>query len=939
MARATRRPDMLRELFAALGNDPRAVAETLARPILVDRLIRSRYAADARMHAAVPDPSFDAWWASASTSFVPSDSRAEFDFVLPPVPDAAETCTPDTWTPGPGSAAPDPRTDFTAVWTGTEMIVWGGSIFSAPDTPTGGIYDPVTETWRPVQLAGAPSARHGHTAVWTGTRMIVWGGIDLATSAALGTGGIYDPAGPGSWTATPATNAPAARYAHTAVWSGSRMIVWGGTNGTTALGTGALLDPAAGWTPTPPGPPARQRHTAVWTGTRMIVWGGFFNGAVINNGASFDPSGAGSWAPVQTSGSPAARADHVAVWTGSKMIVWGGNDAKTSGTVNFNTGGVLDPAGTGSWTPTSMTNAPSARSLMTAVWTGTRMIVWGGNTGDSSGGVYDPTGSGVWSATQPVGAPTPRSRHASVWTGSRMLVWGGSTGAFDDSGGSYDPSGFGTWTPTGQSPGGPYVKRYDHTAVWTGAELILWGGHALDGISSGGRFDPATDSWSATSPAFAPLPRAKHSAVWTGTHMIIWGGEHSQFNAMLYDSGGMFDPTGAGSWSATPLSGVQARRDHSAVWTGSRMIVWGGSGLTELGGTVYLNSGGVLDPAAGNWTPTQEVGAPSARAFHTAVWTGDVMIVWGGWSPVTGQAIDGGRYTPAGAGAWSPTSASGAPEPRRWHSALWTGSAMIVWGGNDNTGGIYDPVGDVWSATSTTDAPPGRANHAAAWTGSKMIVWGGSVPEGHIDTGGLYDPSTGIWTPTPALDAPQSRDKPGVGWTGNAMWIAGGYHPTNSYGAYCACATPHAYFRDHDADGVGDVTNRIDSCSASPPAGYVTSSGDCDETNASVWAIPGEVDSLVFGPDKATVSWTAPPLPGGIAGSIRYDVVSSVFPEDFGAGGICVATDVTATTLQDPADPDPEVVFFYLVRSENACGSLGMGRNSAGSPRPDKPCP
>ena len=42
------------------------------------------------------------------------------------------------------------------------------------------------------------------------------------------TGGRYDP-GTDSWTATSTTNAPTARYAPTAVWTGSEMIVWGGT--------------------------------------------------------------------------------------------------------------------------------------------------------------------------------------------------------------------------------------------------------------------------------------------------------------------------------------------------------------------------------------------------------------------------------------------------------------------------------------------------------------------------------------------------------------------------------------------------------------------------------------------------------------------------------------------------------------------------------------
>ncbi len=50
MARSTRAPAILLELFAALGNDPTLIAETLARQTLANRLIRNFYASDARVH-------------------------------------------------------------------------------------------------------------------------------------------------------------------------------------------------------------------------------------------------------------------------------------------------------------------------------------------------------------------------------------------------------------------------------------------------------------------------------------------------------------------------------------------------------------------------------------------------------------------------------------------------------------------------------------------------------------------------------------------------------------------------------------------------------------------------------------------------------------------------------------------------------------------------
>jgi hypothetical protein len=81
---------------------------------------------------------------------------------------------------------------------------------------------------------------------------------------------------------------------------------------------------------------------------------------------------------------------------------------------------------------------------------------------------------------------------------------------------------------------------------------------------------------------------------------------------------------------------------------------------------------------------------PLGRSQHTAVWTGSMMIVWGGeaYPYPTSTTISGGRYDPA-TDTWMPTSTARAPTGRKLHTAVWTGSEMIVWGGSGatNTGG------------------------------------------------------------------------------------------------------------------------------------------------------------------------------------------------------------------------------------------------------------
>jgi N-acetylneuraminic acid mutarotase len=172
------------------------------------------------------------------------------------------------------------------------MIVWGGSS-STGVFNTGGRYDPVTNSWTTINIANAPNGRSGHTAVWTGREMIVWGGVNAPLSN-LNTGGRYNPS-TNTWTATSTINAPQGRVGHTAVWTGSRMIVWGGSyfasyNGDLYLNTGGRYNPTTNsWTATSTSnaPAARELHTAVWTGSQMIVWGGYDGSNYLNTGGRY----------------------------------------------------------------------------------------------------------------------------------------------------------------------------------------------------------------------------------------------------------------------------------------------------------------------------------------------------------------------------------------------------------------------------------------------------------------------------------------------------------------------------------------------------------------------------------------------------------------------------------------------------------------------------
>jgi len=359
-------------------------------------------------------------------------------------------------------------------------------------------------------------------------------------------------------------------------------------------------------------------------------------------------------------------------------------------------------------------------------------------------------GGGTWTPTSTAGAPSGRAYHTAVWTGSGMIVWGGYGGtpvADLDSGAVYRPA-TGDWTPT-STTGAPAGRDW-HTAVWTGSRMIVWGGWVSNvPLDSGGLYDPASDAWTATSTSGAPSPRVWHTAVWTGSKMIVWGGANLSAQRYFGD-GGIYDPVNDTWAPVSTLGAPTARRFHSAVWTGSRMIVWGGVGDTGM-----VSTGGIYDPATNTWAPMSTTGAPVRRISHTAVWTGSRIVVWGGLEYFSATIGTGGIYDPA-TNTWAPLTETGAPVSRRDHTAVWTGSRMLIWGGSDgsmspsyDTGGVYDPGTDSWAATPTAGAPTARADHAAVWTGSRMMVWGGNSRSGLLySTGGLYDDPHAFPSPT-----------------------------------------------------------------------------------------------------------------------------------------------------------------------------------------------
>jgi hypothetical protein len=326
------------------------------------------------------------------------------------------------------------------------------------------------------------------------------------------------------------------------------------------------------------------------------------------------------------------------------------------------------------------------------------------------------------------------------------------------------------------------------------------------------------------------------------------------------------------------------------------MIIWGG-----WNGTKDIDTGALYDPTADSWATAAKTGAPTARDTHTAVWSGTRMVVWGGQDDNAVGQNTGARYDPV-ANSWSATSVTSVPVGRWMHTAVWIGNRMVVWGGFDgnldlSTGGLYDPAADTWTPTSTTGAPAARELHVAVWADavSEMIVWGGEndavVP---LSSGGRYNPATDAWTATSITGAPASGRYGAVAWTGSEMIVWGGFNASgqtdlNSGGRYCdgACASP-------------------------PPGG---------NSNIAVASQPG----------GELVSWTA------ITGADTYDLVRGSLSLLSGSGGdftistqACLVNDQAGVSFVDPAVPPPGSGYWYLVRGVS-CGGAGTYDSGAGS--------
>ena len=161
-------------------------------------------------------------------------------------------------------------------------------------------------------------------------------------------------------------------------------------------------------------------------------------------------------------------------------------------------------------------------------------------------------------------------------------------------------------------PAAPISGRIDTAAVWTGTEMIVWGGLLTDGTRAddGAAFNLADGTWRTIAPA--PLSRRQIPAmVWTGTEVLVWGGFVGD-DVRAYD-GAAYNPT-TDTWRLLPTipfdmsGGVNIL---SMVWTGDEAVIVGGATTAAY------------NPVTNSW----RLLADPPDFGYPAIWTGDSIIV------------------------------------------------------------------------------------------------------------------------------------------------------------------------------------------------------------------------------------------------------------------------------------------------------------------------
>lgn len=316
---------------------------------------------------------------------------------------------------------------------------------------------------------------------------------------------------------------------------------------------------------------------------------------------------------------------------------------------------------------------------------------------------------------------------------------------------------------------GPIPSRDGQVVVWTGSELLVWGGDpAGEGAPEGAAYHRDDDRWRALTPAPFPV-RTQAVAAWTGVEMLIWGGQEPGPKATA--TGGAYSPL-ADRWRTLAPSPLAARVPLVGVWTGAELVIAGG---TADGRRDASPEAAAYDPAADAWRTLPAM--PVALTDAVGLWTGSEVVVVGAALDRDNASLD-----PDG----RPRAAAYDPVRNRWRmlpplplspqavTAVWGGDRVVAWDYELHAVALVPSTGPHARWYGLPDLPLGIADCSPKGAGGRGPGVRGvpgefTVFAEHCGQGAVYRPSTGDWT---RLPHPRQLDAQPV-WTGDELlfWV------------------------------------------------------------------------------------------------------------------------------------------------------------------------
>jgi hypothetical protein len=324
----------------------------------------------------------------------------------------------------------------------------------------------------------------------------------------------------------------------------------------------------------------------------------------------------------------------------------------------------------------------------------------------------------------------PRFGAGAVWTGEEMLVFGGSNATEVDGAAAYDPDAR-TWRELADAPDGlAYV-----TAVWTGREAVAFSRNPTDWERGrpGAVYDPGADAWRPIPDPQLGTPGEATTPVWTGERVVVTGIELDRLGAL---GAAAYDPA-TDEWTQLPSSPHPLNAPGDTVWTGDELVFVGGEPVDSgpLDDVAFVPRPMValaLDPDTGDWRTLPAPPLPAAEDTLVA-WTGDEVVVVAGEADV--PAGDGSARTDTVAldpasGAWRPLPRT----PVAVHSPLDQPLPVVdgrlvvlVTEDPERRPLVLDPDVGGWTFGPSPDVPEALSWSAVA-AGDRVLVWGGLSP-------------------------------------------------------------------------------------------------------------------------------------------------------------------------------------------------------------------